>query len=354
MRVLYISGRRSRERDALKSIQDMCIQEVNLHIRSSVIAYPLRLLKSIFMLFSFRPEMILLEAAGLFSFFTAFIAKLLKIPFIVRFKGDLWTEYDERRQIKSLKEQIIKVINYAASSWILRNSTAIFPIADHFHSMIREKLDSEKLLYTVPISITGKKDMGCKNDMIIKSKKFILTVTNFAYWKKVEPLITAIKKFSKLLIRYDLEWIILGDGLFLDEFVSRIHEEIKEKMVIIGRWQDPCMYYKKAIALFYISGMEGLPNVLLEASMLILPVVINKDCPVSYFVNDGHTGLVVDLDDNQSIERAFKMVLYDMERMNTMAINAQRYVSDKYSVEHVSDKLRSALLMVQQRLAKNR
>ena len=172
--------------------------------------------------------------------------------------------------------------------------------------------------------------------------EFVVTVTNFNFWQKIVPLIAAIKSMAPHLHDRQLEWLILGDGLFFEKFKNHLQEEIHLDWVKPLGHQNPFPYYQKAKALFYFSGMDALPNVILEAFMMKLLVVMNKDCPASEFLQY-HNGFLIDTTDPHEIEALLFDIKQGGSKLHEITENAYTYLQQNFSIAAVSGQLEKAL-----------
>lgn len=86
-------------------------------------------------------------------------------------------------------------------------------------------------------------------------------------------------QFSKLIKEgYDLKLIILGSG-YMEDALKKLADELKisDKVRFETYCKNPFPYYKLADIMAFSTDYEGLPNVVLEAMTLGLPVV-SVDC----------------------------------------------------------------------------
>jgi glycosyltransferase involved in cell wall biosynthesis len=104
-----------------------------------------------------------------------------------------------------------------------------------------------------------------------------------------------VRAVDQLLYRErDVELLILGEGAE----ATRLHTLIAQlgrsgRCRLLGHQADPKPYYE-AMDVFALSSLrEGLPNVLLEALALEVPVVATAVAGVPSLIQDGHNGLLV-------------------------------------------------------------
>jgi len=110
-----------------------------------------------------------------------------------------------------------------------------------------------------------------------------------------------------------LRLLIMGDGKLKEELKKRTEElGIKDKVDFLGVKKNPFAYMARC-NLFVLSSLyEGLPNVLVEAMALGLPV-ISTNCPYgpSEIIEDGKNGILVPVKNPRAISEAVLKVLGD-------------------------------------------
>ena len=295
LRILYISGKRAREIGVLRYLEQegrIKFDWIRMHLRSMdgfSIARTVWEIAS--RVGSSKLDAIVLEGPG-FSKLPGLVAgKVHHVPVLVRLKGDTWKEYKDIQRAMPVREKGAKFINYYSALIMLRWCDAVLPISGHIKEQVARNITREKACYVMHIPYRTL-EKACEEDISISGKTFVLSVTNFNFWAKVDPLLRAVRRLSELLKKKGLSWIILGEGFFFEEFKREIQGEIDSGVVKMPGRVDPLEYYKEAKALFYISGTDGLPNVLLEAFLCELPVVIDEDCPAVQFELVGRRAIV--------------------------------------------------------------
>jgi glycosyltransferase involved in cell wall biosynthesis len=103
------------------------------------------------------------------------------------------------------------------------------------------------------------------------------------------------------------------------------------RLRLLGNVSDPRLLFS-AMDIFALSSRrEGLPNVLLEAMAMGVPVVATAVAGVPLLVEDGTTGLLVDPDSPQELTRALGRLVEDPERAHTMARQARIRIEEDFS-----------------------
>jgi glycosyltransferase involved in cell wall biosynthesis len=152
-----------------------------------------------------------------------------------------------------------------------------------------------------------------KIDLGIESNRLVLgAIGRLSSEKAFDVLIQATDHLLKRGI--DLELFIIGEGdekSRLEELISRLGW--RERMHLLGYRSDVKAYYQ-AMDVFVLSSLrEGLPNVLLEALALEVPVVASRVAGVPRLITDKINGLLVEPGSVKDLEEKLATLLLDEE-----------------------------------------
>ncbi len=162
------------------------------------------------------------------------------------------------------------------------------------------------------------------------------------------PLIAAVGRLSPeknfpLLIRSARRLIrdgrpvslaIAGDGSLREELESLISAlGLQECVRLLGFQSDPRVVYEAADAVALSSDREGLPNVLLEAMAMRIPVVSTRVAGVPRLIEHEKNGLLVACGDEAGLARAIGRLLGDHELQQTLGANGRTTIESRYSFD---------------------
>jgi glycosyltransferase involved in cell wall biosynthesis len=130
----------------------------------------------------------------------------------------------------------------------------------------------------------------------------------------------------------DLELVIAGDG---DDHrrLERLIDElgVRDRVRLLGFCADPRLLYE-ALDVFVLSSLrEGLPNVLLEAMALEVPVVATRIAGIPRLIQDGENGLLVDADNAAELTAALARLAGDAGLRSRLGQSARHTVEQRYS-----------------------
>ena len=145
-------------------------------------------------------------------------------------------------------------------------------------------------------------------------EKKIVTCGRLAKQKRFDLLIDAFHKVCDEFPEYTLE--IYGVGAQQESLQEKINTlGRQERIKLMGRSEDVPNAVKTASLFVLSSDFEGLPNALMEAMALGLPVV-STDCGgggARALIEDGVDGLIVPCNDADALAEAIRKNLADPE-----------------------------------------
>jgi glycosyltransferase involved in cell wall biosynthesis len=115
-----------------------------------------------------------------------------------------------------------------------------------------------------------------------------------------------------------------------------------QRTVIIDQTWEPERYLKAADVLCLPSRREGFPNVILEAASAAVPAIASRIYGVIDAVVDGETGLLVPVDDVDSLTACMLRLLDDPDIREKLGEAARERAVAKFSQGMVAEALRQA------------
>jgi glycosyltransferase involved in cell wall biosynthesis len=130
----------------------------------------------------------------------------------------------------------------------------------------------------------------------------------------------------------DVHLVIAGDGHERAALEHRARElNLTGRVRLVG-WQADVRGYFEAMDVFALSSLrEGLPNVLLEAMALEVPVVSTRVNGVPRLVQDGRNGFLVNAGDLDGLTTALSGLLKNAELRALFRTAGRRTVETRYS-----------------------
>jgi len=130
----------------------------------------------------------------------------------------------------------------------------------------------------------------------------------------------------------DVELLIAGDGeekLRLASLARRVG--IEDRVLFLGYQSEPQALYE-AMDVFALSSVrEGLPNVLLEAMAMEVPVVATRVGGIPQLISDVENGLLVDPDCEEQLTKGLERLIRDDTMRARFRLAGRHTVETKYS-----------------------
>lgn len=141
-----------------------------------------------------------------------------------------------------------------------------------------------------------------------------------------------IHAFSKIASEFpNTKLVIYGEGdsrKALEELI--VEKGLEDRISLPGSVTDVASHICSARAFVLTSNTEGMPNSIMEAMALGLPV-ISTDCPCggpATLIKNGENGLLVPVGDAYALSDALRQVLSDQEYANALGEKAAQITSD--------------------------
>lgn len=176
--------------------------------------------------------------------------------------------------------------------------------------------------------------------------KNIVAVGRLSKQKNHKILIEAFSKLSKKFKDYNL--IIYGEGELREELISLIKKKkLTDKVFLPGVQKDIKDKIYDASLFVMPSLYEGMPNALMEAMALGLPV-ISTDCPCggpAFLIENGENGLLVKVNDISGLTKAMEKVLSDPKFSRKLSLGATK-IAQTLSPDKINKEWESFLLQI--------
>lgn len=145
-----------------------------------------------------------------------------------------------------------------------------------------------------------------------------------------------LEAFANILSEYPkYKLCVFGEGSYRGALETKICELGIEKNVFLpGSTTELYEKMKEAELFVLCSNYEGMPNALIEAMCLGLPVISTKVSGATDLIRNGENGMLVEIGDVQGLTDAMKKMLSDKERRKNMAEEAAK-ISESLLPEHI-------------------
>jgi glycosyltransferase involved in cell wall biosynthesis len=206
-------------------------------------------------------------------------------------------------------------------SYVIRNSYTIFVQTEKIRREILREFPKKNII-VVPNGVELKKKPASRDKVVF--------VGNLIERKGVEFLIMAMKGV-------DAELLIVGNGPMRPRLEVMSRDNIKFVGKVMSHEVERYMRQGKIFVLPSVRG-EGLPNVILEAMSMGLPIVATNIAGIPDVIEHGKTGFLVEPGDPEQLRKYIKRLLENDKLRERMSRNCLEKVK-KYSWENVIRRL---------------
>jgi glycosyltransferase involved in cell wall biosynthesis len=139
---------------------------------------------------------------------------------------------------------------------------------------------------------------------------------------------------------HDLKLWIAGDGSARGD-LERLIDELgcREHVRLLGHVGDPKLFYEAMDVYALSSYREGLPNVVLEAMSMEVPVVATRIAGLPTLVEDGVSGLLISPQCGEELAATLSRVVTNERLATDLRIAGRRRIEEKFSFGRRMEKI---------------
>lgn len=174
-----------------------------------------------------------------------------------------------------------------------------------------------------------------RRNLNLKENEIVLgIVANFRKQKNYPFLMLA---FEKLSIRYQgLKLLCVGGGTYFEDTKTWVARKDMKNRVIFTGYAANVTYYLNAIDILVLPSLwEGLPNAILQAMSVGVPVVASNVGGCPEIIRDLYNGILFPPNDEENFVESVGMLIEDSELRTEFAANARKTVEEKFSLQRM-------------------
>jgi len=142
---------------------------------------------------------------------------------------------------------------------------------------------------------------------------------------------------------FDVELRIAGEGDQQDYLARLIRAKGREDRIRLVGYQAQTIPLYEAMDVFVLSSLrEGLPNVVLEAMAMEVPVIATRVAGIPRLVHHGQNGLLIEPGSTPELTDALLSVLQDGPLRDLLALDGRATIEQNHSFEVRMEKIRAA------------
>jgi glycosyltransferase involved in cell wall biosynthesis len=234
---------------------------------------------------------------------------------------------------------------YGIDRWCLRRYEVVISVSDDLHRRCRElgvppdrSILIENGIDTRQFARSRRREEAKRGLGIPEERLVIGAIGRLSEEKGFDLLIQAVDRL--LLSGLDVELFIAGEGDQHDRLAAMIRALGREDRIhLAGFVSEPIALYE-ALDVFALSSLrEGLPNVVLEAMAMEVPVVATRVAGVPRLIEHEENGLLVDVGDTDQLGSTIARLLADGALRDRLGEAGRRTVESRFSFERRMERI---------------
>lgn len=245
-------------------------------------------------------------------------------------------------------EKFSNRLRYHFGIFILRQADIIRVVSERTRSFIKSKVSANKKIHKFPVVIDSSKFLVTKESSPSERDKYFtfITAARFVPQKNFSLMINAFSEAYKK--NNSLRLKIFGEGYLQSDIENLITKlGLQEAVELHGWTEDLGSEMQTADAYLLTSNYEGWARVLIEAMVLRLPIVTTDVGCVGEVVKSGIHGLVVPIDNKQSLTTAIERISSDKRLYAEIKDNLSKVTIDSIPGTNIDTYARDWALTMQ-------
>jgi len=281
----------------------------------------------------------ILISAQYYANIAAIISKKIskhKIKIIISERNHLTSALSKYSFLKSLFIKFLIKLTYKRADLIFGNSESVCDdLKGRF--VFKNKIKVKKILNPAFIEIVLKQSEYKVNDQWITESDvpILVYVGRLEAQKDIDTLLKGFELINKT---HKSKLLIIGSG---SEKEKLSHSALYKKNIIkqIEFDENPYKYIKHCNVFLLTSTYEGMPNVLIEAQILGIPIVAT-DSPggTSEALLGGKAGLLANMKDAEDISKKVNILLTDKKVVSNLSLNFEKSL-ERFNPKKISDQI---------------
>ena len=245
-------------------------------------------------------------------------------------------------------------INYYLSRKCIEDSNIVLTESKDLENSIKtfSKKPIRVETFYKGINVSNFQNLMTKSDLFEKlrldsGKRYMLFVGRLIYDKGIYEIAKTFKVIAKQYPDFDL--ILIGEEIEKEKLIAEFgNSELLNRVLFKGiiPHEEVADYMKISNLLVFPSWAEGLPNVVMEAMAIGLPVVSSDVGGIPEVLKDGVTGLSVPPKNVEKLTEAVTRMIEDSDLREKCINNAKQLIGNEFDVKKNVKKLYEILLDV--------
>ncbi|PIT92532.1 MAG: hypothetical protein COU08_01800 [Candidatus Harrisonbacteria bacterium CG10_big_fil_rev_8_21_14_0_10_42_17] len=291
---------------------------------------------------------------------TAYVAKMIKKPYLVRVTGDYaWEQGVQRFGVKEFMNEFQRKayrgrvnILRKAQRFAVENATYVIAPSEYLAKITAGwgvKCEKIKVISNnVEINESGIKKEEIREKIGIAKNNFLLVSTGrLVPWKGFATVIDTVQELRQK--KKEIQLFIIGDGPDKEKLQQRIKEKNAEQYIfLIGRMPKKTLaQYIEASDIFVLNtAYEGFSHQLIEAMQLGCAIITTRVGGNEELIKNGKTGILIEYNKKEELRNNINKLIESRTMRNKLGENAKeesKQYSGEAMIEATNKLLREAL-----------
>lgn len=302
---------------------------------SGVFRLPINIIKFIYLLFTFKPDVVLLNPSLSRS---AVVRDVIFLRIACFFKKRVAVFFH------GFDYHSINHINIKKLTKQLNRTVCIFVLAEEF----KDTVSSWGVNVPIYLATTKVDDKLIANFDIEKRTGKVNTILFLARITESKGIFIALDAFKKLATKYpDLQLRVVGNGPALEQAIEKCKNEAIERVTFLGTLSGNKLiseFTASDIYLFPTYHNEGMPTSILEALAFGLPVISRPVGGTKDFFINGRMGEVTDSLDAKDFAQLMEKYIQDKKLTKEVSQFNHQYAKDHFMASKVAQRIEEHLI----------
>lgn len=280
-----------------------------------------------------RPDMILIDLAGLILVCAYIVSLLFRIPLAVRVRANIWAIYEEMKTYSGFHERIYQSIIFKMDEAIYKRADRLLCVSEYLKGVLEQNGVQKEKIRVLHLFIDHQRFLpGKGKEGIIQ----LLSVTNFSFKLKSEAALAVLPQIDNILTRHkNVCYKIAGKGIFSGLLQKELqHLKNYDRVHYLGYHENVEDLFAESDIFLHYSYLDGMPTVVLEAMLCALPVVANRYNGMVEQVEHGVTGFLVD--DLSSLEDVLESLIKNEKKRKAFGERGRSRILKEFTLDFIS------------------
>lgn len=280
-----------------------------------------------------RPDVILIDLAGLVLVSAYILSLLFRIPLAVRVRANIWSIYEEMKTYLGFHKIIYQFVLLKINEAIFKRADRLLCVSEYLKRVLQQNGVQKEKIRVLHLFIDHKRFYPGKEKVGIIQ---LLSVTNFSFKLKSEAALAVLPQIDNILTRHkNVCYKIAGRGAF-SKLLQKELRQLKnaDRVHYLGYHENVENLFAESDIFLHYSYLDGMPTVVLEAMSCALPVVANKYNGMVEQVEHGVTGFLVD--DLSSLEDALESLIKNEKTRKAFGERGRSRILKEFTLDFIS------------------